>query len=210
MAKLIGPLFSETASGTLAGILNYRRQRKSNTVRKNPRPKQPRSPAQQGTWSMFQFLVTEWPQLSAAQQATWSAADIDPTRDNFRKYMKYNLDRWARFAFPSQEFPADETFGTINTAIFQVSGKTYYVQMAFALIPSLRDFWAFAVQRQKDTPPTIERNLTTFVFRPTVTGFLFADDHPPRPGTYHYKAIGFATKGKPFTITLGVTTATVQ
>jgi hypothetical protein len=74
MPKLIGPLFSLKASGTLAEMLTYQNQGNVQLVRRYVRSTAPPSPLQTLHRAEVSAIAAAWRSLSPQDQAAWRAA----------------------------------------------------------------------------------------------------------------------------------------
>jgi len=100
MATLKTPLLSLKASGRLAdgpvySSWNGRPYAKSYSV-----PTDPNTAKQQSQRLIFSFLTTAWPQLSEAEQNTWSELAKRHRITSANAFLKHNLKRWSRHLPP--------------------------------------------------------------------------------------------------------------
>lgn len=76
MVKVIGPLFSVSASGVFKDELEFRTGGGKTTVAKRRRNEKPRSTAQQAQSSRFAQAVSGWKQQTNAQRNAWRSAAV--------------------------------------------------------------------------------------------------------------------------------------
>jgi len=210
MVKLIGPCHSTTASGTLAAILNFRKAKRGHNARKKPQPKDPRTVPQQATRTMFTYLTQTWSLLSTADRSTWTNIFPNKKQSAYLNYLQYNLDRWTRFRFPSQTFPATENGSLPAVFAFMASTQIYYITTTNFFPTGKADCCAIAVFRSPTGSFTPQRNLTVTVYPTKPISLWYQKLHPPRPGTYFYNAVSFTKQGNFKTNDYGETSAAVQ
>jgi len=210
MVKLKGPCLSSEARGQLANTIDYRKLSGTATARKKPHPKNPKTSAQESTRAMFRFLTQQWPSLTPSEEATWADIIPDDVRTPYLNYLKYNLNRWARFAFPTKTYPATED-GTLSSIyrIHVVSGNGH-VELLLKVRITLEDTWGIVVTRETFTPYTRARNNCIAFYEFQAATNRSEVDHPKRPGTYYYWGLGFTTKGNYKNSYTPVQIATVQ
>jgi type II secretory pathway pseudopilin PulG len=75
MAKLTGPLFSEKAHGTLAGVLTFSARKNVNQVRYQRKQKDYTNTARQAQRDKFSDSITYWHVMSKADQDTFAGYD---------------------------------------------------------------------------------------------------------------------------------------
>lgn len=71
MAKLIGPLFSVEAHGTVAGVLTYSDRKIVKQVRYQRKQKDRATPKRTTQRGYFQMAVSWWHELTSDEQAEW-------------------------------------------------------------------------------------------------------------------------------------------
>jgi hypothetical protein len=74
MPKVIGPLFSLKASGTLAELLTYQNRGTTQRVRRYVRSTVPPSPLQAAHRAEVAAIAAAWRSLSPLEQTAWRAA----------------------------------------------------------------------------------------------------------------------------------------
>lgn len=210
MVKLKGPCLSTIASGTLGDIFTFNNRKSATTARKKPHPTDPRTQPQQATREMFSFLSQQWHLLTADQQATWQDVFPGTASTRYLSYLKYNLDRWARFAFPSKTYPATEDGVFSNAYKLYLDEEIYYVGVKLRAHVAINDTWAILVTRTLGAPYTPKRNSTVLLWPVYDTNQHIIPMHPPRPGTYWYWGLGFTTKGNSKGLATSAKSASVQ
>ena len=71
MVKVKGALASESAHGSIAGILTYSKKRSGQQGRKYTKPLTIPTPAQRAQRRLTDFLVAQWQNMTPDQKATW-------------------------------------------------------------------------------------------------------------------------------------------
>lgn len=89
MAKVVGPLFSLTASGNFRGLMEFRTGEVIVGSPKTQKP--PRSPAQQAQAARFQTAVEAWRDLSEADQTNWKTAGASRGLSGYQIYVSEYL-----------------------------------------------------------------------------------------------------------------------
>jgi len=74
MAKLTGPLLSETAHGSVGKILTFSKRKSGQQARSYNKPRKIPSPKQRGQRRLTEFLVAQWQNMSDPDKATWNTA----------------------------------------------------------------------------------------------------------------------------------------
>jgi hypothetical protein len=97
VARLIGPLLSTSASGTLAGVLTYQTDHRGTHVRKTQIPSQPRTRPQLSRRAVMRYLVHAWtPGLTKADRETWAVPDGGPGPTAYNNFCGVNARTWQR------------------------------------------------------------------------------------------------------------------
>lgn len=95
MAKLKGPLFSTTATGALAKLLDYSSRRRGPIAGAHRRPRQPRTIAQRATRIFMAWLTAEWRTCSSAEKASWYLAPNAVPTSPYHAYLQHNVCRFS-------------------------------------------------------------------------------------------------------------------
>lgn len=126
MVKVLGPMFSFEASGTIGNIATFSKWKGRPYVRQRVIPANPKSVLQVSTRAMMQFLSQRWVSMGATPKGTWDALAAAGQYSPFNAYIGRNMQRWREFQSPSQTYPAPET-GTQPVAVLTsaVGGASY-------------------------------------------------------------------------------------
>jgi len=170
MTLLTGPLLSEQARGTLAGLLTFSRRRGRNVAGRRNHPKQPRTEAQRATRLFMTWLTKAWAEISAADQASWLNFDETPLLSPYHAYLKHNIDRfknlpglWTNPAvfpnWPGQSFPVGRAGLYADANGWTLTGESGAATFRFN-ITDKRDNWGYAFFRVAwPAEPAIYRRL---------------------------------------------------
>lgn len=102
MAVLRGPTLSIAASGPLGGVIDFCAHRRGTFCRRLRRDHQQPTAAQISHRALFRFLVSEWSQIIATNQATWDGLAADSAISPFNAFVSANLSRWSHGLWPGQ------------------------------------------------------------------------------------------------------------
>ena len=91
MAKVFGPLFSLTASGTFRGFMEFRTRTGDVIVGSPKSVKPPRSPAQRAQAAHFQTAVETWRELPEADRGPWKTAGASRNLSGYQLYISEYL-----------------------------------------------------------------------------------------------------------------------
>ena len=194
MAKVTGPLFSMSASGTLAKTIVFSGWKGRPYVRKHVKPKNPKSNSQVGVRSMFSFLAQEWAGIAAADQATWEDRAAQTIISPFNAFMAFNQSRWRDFNTPSMADPPTEvgTPPTGPTGTATPDGRAMILEITDGVTPP---DWGYAIFRSLTGVFTLAWSNCIAVVKWDVSGVTTYVDSPLEPDTYYYNAIGFLETG---------------
>lgn len=103
MVKVNGPMFSLSASGTLADAVTFAHWKGRPYVRERVIPANPKSGAQVGRRAMFRFLTQAWNALSDADKATYQDLADQLVASPFNAFISYNMQLWHNFLTPTQD-----------------------------------------------------------------------------------------------------------
>lgn len=76
MAKVKGPLFSLSASGTYEGLITFRPVGNGTSAGRPPRSRQPRSQSQLDNAANIANMSASWSGLDAGVRAAWNACAV--------------------------------------------------------------------------------------------------------------------------------------
>lgn len=94
MARVSGPLFSMSASGTVGKTITYGTWKGRPYVREWFKPENPQAAKQVNVRTALTLLVAYWKTLSAAGQAEWETAAEGLGMSGFNLYMKHGMDEY--------------------------------------------------------------------------------------------------------------------
>lgn len=196
MAKVDGPLFSFSASGSLADTIVFSRWKGRPYVRQRVIPSNPRTGLQVGLRQMFAFLAQQWASgLDSTQKASWDALAAQKVISPFDAYMGGGMDEWKTFDAPSKYGGVAplSTPATIadNTATGGVGEATLQVDTAL-----LNDGWGYVWFRATSTGfATALSNAILSAQLAGDSGSSIVVDSPLAPGTYFYNLRHFSRDG---------------
>lgn len=194
MVKVLGPMMSFEASGTIAKIATFSKWKGRPYVRQRVTPANPQSALQVSVRQMMKFLSQAWVGVGSTPQGTWedlaAASQISP----FNAFIGRNAARWREFQAPAQTYPAPET-GTLPVATLDsATGGPSYIDLAFT-ITTLNDIWGAIIYRSTSGTFTPSRANAIAVIEIDGTGALTYTDSGLDAGTYYYDANFFTKEG---------------
>lgn len=194
MVKVLGPMFSFEASGTIGNIATFSKWKGRPYVRQRVVPSNPKSALQVSTRAIMRFLSQAWVGVGATPQGSWdelaAAAQVSP----FNSFISKNAMRWREFQAPSQTYPAAET-GTLPVATLDSAvGGPSYMDLTMT-ITTLNDVWGVALFRSPTGTFTPSRANCIAVIPVDGTGTLVYTDSGLVAGTYYYDAKFFTKEG---------------
>lgn len=198
MARTTGPLGSQAAAGSLAGLLTYSNWKGRGTVRLISRPVDPRSPLQISTRAMAKFLTEEWtPRLTAAQKATWAALAAADQVTTINAYQAWNLERWGHNKNPTKTPSADDSAGgTVSRTGLAATGGVGQATIKWTLTLNA-DGWGTKIHRGTSNTFIATRDNCIGVINEQTNGpYKFTEKGVP-PGTWWYRLLPFKTGGGP-------------
>ena len=194
MAKVTGPLHSDTASGSFAKAMVFSTWNGRPYTRELVTPKNPRSARQTGVRAMFAFLAAIWRANTGAEWAGWTADAAANGYSTFNAFMKANMKRWQNFQAPSQAYPAAEASTPLTVATLTTTGGSGQVNVSAA--PSAAtDAWGIAILRSDAEITTPDWSQCVAVIPTAGTDAVSIVDTPLTAGTYHYRAAVINTDG---------------
>lgn len=196
MARATGPLGSQAAHGSLAGVLTYSNWKGRNTVRLISRPRDPRSGLQIGTRAMAKFITEQWtPRLSQAQKDTWLELAAADQLAAINAYQAFNLTRWGINRFPSKTPAVNDTGGgsVPRTGLTAIGGVGQATVNWNTSIPG--SVWGTKIHRGTSNTFTSTRDNVVGVINEQDNGaHSFTEKNVP-PGTWWYRLAAFRTDG---------------
>lgn len=194
MALVQGPLFSEDASGTIAGALTYSKWKGRNYVRNRVDPKNPKSARQVGVRSMMQFLAKTWAGIAALSQSTWDALAASKQISAFNAFVGFNLARWQNFQGPTEENPAAEASTPLTISAHTYTGGSAQVTLSLTASGTTA-LQGIAIFRDTSAIVTTDWSKCIHILPCTTVGPHVWVDSPLVAGTYHYRACTVQTDG---------------
>ncbi len=194
MVKVYGPLFSISASGTLAKAVTFSSWKGRAYVRQRVVPANPQSGPQTGMRAMMKFLSQEWTNLSVAEKADWTTRAAATVISNFNAFVSYNQSRWRSYQNPSKLDPADGT-GTSPTAPTTTpTGGIRQIQLSILDGVNAPD-WAYVIHRSTTTGFTPAYSNVVAVTPWDSGGTTIYIDTPLAVATYYYRIYGTLDTG---------------
>lgn len=194
MVKVLGPMFSFEASGTIGNIATFSKWKGRPYVRQRVVPANPQSALQVATRAMMRFLSQAWASVGSTPQGTWedlaAAAQVSP----FNSYVGRNQQRFREFQAPSQSYPAAETGTQPVATLDSATGGPSYIDLAFT-ITTLNDVWGCMIFRSPTGSFTPSRANCIAVVPIDATGAYVYTDSNLDAGTYYYDAKFFTAEG---------------
>lgn len=194
MTKTTAPLFSRSASGTVARTITFGNNRSGSFMRFRSMPEDPRTQKQLAYRSALYLLSTHWKKITAANQALWIN---EPTALEFTPYhafVGFNLKRFATTDSLSQR-PIRASLNAhavySNLAIENVDG---HAVITFN-ITTLWGAWGIYLWRDSSTSVPMDLDHCIGVQRLDRTGGHLIVDIPSEPGHYYYQLRPFRRYG---------------
>jgi len=194
MARVQGPLFSQDASGTVAGTLTYSKWKGRNYVRNRVDPANPKTAKQTGVRAMMQFLAQTWATIAAEVQATWVELADSRQISAFNAFVSNNLSRWQNFLGPSQANPAAETSTPLTISAHTYTGGSKQVTLSLTASGNTA-LQGIAIFRDTAEITTTDWTKCIHIIQCTTAGPHVFVDSPLDAGTYHYRACTVQTDG---------------
>jgi len=194
MVKVLGPMMSMEASGTIAKIATFSKWKVRPYVRQRVTPANPKSALQISVRQMMKFLSQGWINVGSTPQGSWddlaAASQISP----FNAYIGRNASRWREFQAPAQTYPAPET-GTLPVATLDSAvGGPSYIDVTMTMT-TLQDCWGVILFRSPTGTFTPSRANAIAVIEIDGTGSVVFTDSGLDAGTYYYDANFFTKEG---------------
>jgi hypothetical protein len=194
MVKVLGPMFSFEASGTIGSIATFSKWKGRPYVRQRVIPSNPKSALQVSTRAMMRFLSQAWVDVGATPQASWDALAAAAQISAFNAYISRNQQRYREFQAPSQTYPAAET-GTLPVATLDSAvGGPSYMDLTMT-ITTLNAAWGVMLFRSATGTFTPSRGNCIAVLPVNGTGTLVYTDSNLAAGVWYYDAKFFTAEG---------------
>ncbi len=203
MAKVSGPLHSDSASGKFAKSMVFASWKGIPTVRQLVTPANPRSITQVAVRVMMSYLSKVWNGIASQDKATWNAIAESRNISAFNAFIGECLSRWQINKAPTRAYPAAESVSNLNIDSVEGGGVLLSAVAGdgFITVGSTPDtldaFGAVGVALFRGaaapTPMSWANCIGVFPVSPGVAWSMV--DAPLSPGTYHYKAALFSSSG---------------
>jgi len=195
MARVTGPLHSDTASGTFAKSLTYSKWKGRPYVRECVTPLNPKAAKQLGVRSMMRFLATAWAAIKVASAPSWHDDAVARSISDFNQYVSQNLLRWQNWLAPTQSWPAAMSSAAQTITTMTPVGGEGQVNLALAWTTNSDD-WCAAIMRSPATITVFDWTKVVAVVAPTSAGVVTYIDSPLVAGNYYYSAVIMNKDGK--------------
>ena len=195
MATVKGPLFSLDASGSIGGSVVYSKWKGRNYVRRHAIPSNPKSGGQLSVRAMMRFLSQYWATLTSGEQADWATRAAVTNISPFNAYIQYNMDRWGREEYPSQQDPAAETGtpGTLTTESATAGVRSITIADTVSV---LANNWGILLYRSTTTGFTPSRNNAyQIMVAVSAAAFTFLDTAVVVGTPYYYRGRAITDDG---------------
>jgi len=195
MVKLKGPAMSTAASGTLGDLLTFGKLRTTHTLRKRPKPTDPKTGAQISMRAIMQFLTAEWTSLGAPNQATWADAPEKRSGSNYNAYLSHNLKRWRENKPPTQAYPAAQTLtATAPVAPWTTAGPRDIIHQIHSTAPYTPTWGIIIFHKPAMFPSKNWYDAIHITNAATATAKPWTQSNPGQ-GWHYYIALSFSTDG---------------
>lgn len=208
MARVTGPLHSDTASGSFAKSMVFSSWKGRAYVRELVIPKNPKSAKQQGVRAMMQFLAVTWAGIGGSPQASWLADAVAKGISSFNEFVSANLLRWQDWKGPTVTNPAAEASSALTISAHTYTGGVGQVNISVTASGTTA-LQGIAILRSTAEITAPDWTQVVHIIPCTTAGPHTYVDSPLVAGTYHYRAAAINTDGVIGTV-LADGTATVS
>jgi len=196
MSCLKAPLFSLTAHGSFAGLLNYAGTTRP-TLRKHPsRSTRHRSAQQISQTSRLLWLTRRWARLSSADQTSWTsvaeALDLSP----YHAFVRANLARFKTGDFPISNVndePGNKVHEIDFPKFYDNSGRATFAVMRLETYPMIA---AVVYHSQDPEGMLVPKKIFRIFNTPTRWSSLVVPGQHA-PGRWYIRIRGFLANGTP-------------
>ena len=199
MARVSGPLHSDTASGTFAKSMTFSHWKGRPYVRECVTPSNPRFPKQVGVRAMMGFLAKAWATIGASPKASWLEAATARGISAFNEFVGQNLKRWQNWQAPTKTSPAAESSSANVVTTQTLTGGVGQVNITLAWTTNAHD-WGVAILRSTAEITAPDWTQCVGVVPPTAAGALTYVNSPLTAATYHYRCVILNDDGKVGTV----------
>ena len=194
MVKVNGPMFSLSASGSLADAITFSSWKGRPYVRERVIPSNPKSGAQTGRRAMFKFLTQLWSGVSDADQATWQDYADQLIASPFNGYLSRNMEYWHNFLTPMEGDDGTRAGTPSDNALTAAAYEENRIKLSLAGA-ALGDAWGIALFAKLAGAPDVTVAECIMVEADTT---IAAHDFfwtPPTLGRWYFNSIAFADDG---------------
>ena len=189
-----GPLFSQRASGTQAGLLTHSTNKGRSYMKKKSIPTNNKQQKQLGVRAAMGWLAKEWSLLEPDERNSWQPPPGPNRLPPMTQYTSENICRILENKAPSKVRPVPGGPYNANVILWDFVSFHSHLNLGF-LLSTLGAHWSAMIYRDASsgfTPnPTNLIRIVHPVDLPNKTRF---DDTPPAKGTWYYRvAPGSAT-----------------
>jgi len=194
MVKVAGPMFSLSASGTLANAITFATWKGRPYVRERVIPSNPKSGGQVGRRAMFTFLSQSWAALAAPPKASWETlADAD-TISPYNAYVKANLKAWHNYLPPYFQEPAGAAGTPSDNVLTAAVWEENRIKLSLAG-GALADAWGICIFAKAAGAVTPAVGNCILVELETTIAAHDIFWTPPTVDTWHFDSRAFADDG---------------
>ena len=194
MVKVLGPMFSFEASGTIGKIATFSKWKGRPYVRQRVIPTNPKSVLQVSTRAMMRFLSQEWLGIGTTPKGSWDDLAAAGQYSPFNAYIGRNMSRWREFQPPAQTYPPPET-GTLPTAaLTSATGGASYADLLITMT-TLANAWGVMLFRSPSGTFSPSRANCIAVIPITAAATTVYTDSGLDAGAYYWDAKFFTTEG---------------
>jgi hypothetical protein len=110
MPKVTGPLFSNSASGSISKLLTYRKTNGTNICRKWAKPTGTVSELQSAVRAITKSIMQTWPTLSDNEKDSWDALTDNGNISGINAFQQYNFSRVIAGKSIARTYPPSENY----------------------------------------------------------------------------------------------------
>lgn len=196
MAITKGPALSLAARGSIARTMIFSTWKGRPTVKFSAKVTNPKTAGQVGRRAMMRFLATGFGALSPADVATWAPLALQAQTSAYNAWLSYNMDRWNRFLWPTQAYPATDVDGSGEISSVGTIPRNRTIQIRLD-ISEMNHNWGYHLHRSKSTgfDPSPDNTIRIGFWDWHQNDTIYWVDGPLDPGTYYYRANTFSESG---------------
>jgi hypothetical protein len=181
-AKVVAPLMSMDASGTIGKTLVFAKNKGTNYVRQFVIPSNPRTAAQTGVRSSFAGLVALWKAYQATIHSNFEVYAQSLNLSTFNAFTGFNQKRLSQDKYAANTPAPTEEAPSANVSATSATVNLKYIQVGWTDSVDA-DAWAVMIYRKLGAAPTgLNSELVAMVPR----GTQLWNDGPLAAGTWNY------------------------